>query len=141
VVRGGSGAKAPPLAARPKELQAGDTTSTNKRSSQTGLKRRREESLFLLGASSEVERSVWVLTASRDESCRRGRNPFGLSRVDELNLGNVELVEDLYVFALSGALVNDLAGRPSGPDLARDLSTSRLEWRQERDGRRYHIRS
>jgi len=87
-----------------------------------------------------VERSVRVLTASPDESCRRGRNPFGLSPVHELKVGHDELFEDLYVFALSGALVNDLAGRPFGPDLARDLSTSRLEWRQERDGRRYHIR-
>jgi len=29
----------------------------------------------------------------------------------------------------------------SGPDLARDLSTCRLRWQYERDGRRYHLRS
>jgi len=46
-----------------RNLQADDTTSTNKRRSRTGFKRRREESLFLLGAF-QRERFVRGLTAS-----------------------------------------------------------------------------
>jgi len=54
------------------ELQADDTTSTSKRSSRTGFKRRTEEGLFLPGAF-KGERSVRGLTASPAYSCRRGR--------------------------------------------------------------------